>query len=72
MANRVGRDEVRALFEAVLGLRNPDNGPSTLVRCEICFERRPLDEMNPIWATDDDPEDPEGGFLGWECMEHDL
>ena len=68
MANRVGSDEVRVLLEAALGLRKPKSAYSALVRCEVCFEMRNLDEMNPIF----DPDDPEEGFLGWECMEHDL
>lgn len=60
--------EVRALLKQVLRQMAGPEGRSSQVRCEICFASRPIDEMNPIF----DPEDPEEGFLGWECWEHDI
>jgi hypothetical protein len=68
VANRVGRDEARVLYEAILGLTNPGKGVTVLIRCEVCFKQRTLDEMNPIF----DPDDLDDGFLGWECWEHDI
>jgi hypothetical protein len=60
--------EVRTLLKQILRQLSGPEARSSQVRCEICFAQRSIDEMNPIF----DPDDPEEGFLGWECWEHDV